>query len=252
MLYQVKEVAHLAGISVRTLHHYDQIGLLKPEAVSPAGYRRYSDRDLERLQQIMFFKELDFSLDEIRNILGQPGFDRLEALQAHRKLLTAKKERLEAIIASIAKTIQSLEGECSMEKQEMFAAFDMAGIEKHKEQYAAEVREKYDPKAVAECEAKTAKYAPKDWSAIMGDAGRIYQEIAVLMDRNPADPEVQRLVGEWRQHITNNFYDCTLEIFRGLGDLYVDDPRFTANIDKFKSGLAKFLRDAIMAYCEQN
>ncbi|MGE5528188.1 MAG: MerR family transcriptional regulator [Patescibacteria group bacterium] len=251
MPYWVKEVAGMAGISVRALHHYDRIGLLKPEAVTPSGYRQYSDRDLQRLQQILFFREIGFNLEEIRGILDRPDFDRGRALRAHRELLTEKKRRLEEIIRTVDRTLKAMEEGRSMEKKEMFEGFDMAEIEKHQAKYADEVRQKYDPKVVAECERKTARYTKEDWAAILARGNEIYRRIADAMERGPADPEVQAAVTEWREHITNSFYACTPEIFRGLGDLYVNDHRFTENIDKVKPGLAAFLREAMHVYCDR-
>lgn len=251
MPYKVKDVADLVGISIRTLHHYDQIGLLKPESVSPAGYRLYTDRDLEILQQILFFKELGFSLQETGEILNGPHFDRLRALRTHKELLLKKRDRLAEIIDSVEKTIQSIEGGITMSKKEMFKPFDMSDIEKHQEKYAEETRQKYGhTDTYKESQAKTAKYTKDDWSRIMAEAGGIYQKLAALMDRSPADPEVQAVIAEWRAHITNNFYHCTPEIFRGLGDLYVADERFTANIDSVKPGLAAFMREAMHLYCD--
>jgi DNA-binding transcriptional MerR regulator len=251
MAFKVKEVAGLVGVSVRTLHHYDQIGLLKPESVSPAGYRLYTDRNLERLQQILFFKEIGFDLHEIKEVLDSPGFDRRNALYTHRELLLEKKNRLEEIIRTVEKTIDAMEGEMVMDTKEMFSGFDMGEIEKHQAQYAEEAKQKYENSdAYQESMKKTAKYTKEDWAKIMADVNRIYQRIAALMDKGPADPEVQKAVGEWRRHITENFYNCTLEIFRGLGELYVEDRRFTENIDKVKPGLAAFLREAMCVYCD--
>lgn len=251
MALKVKEVAGLVGVSVRTLHHYDQIGLLVPESVSPAGYRLYTDCNLERLQQILFFKEIGFNLHEIKEILDSPGFNRRSALYNHRELLLEKKHRIEEIIRTVEKTIDSMEGEIIMDKKDMFSGFDMSEIEKHQAQYAEETRQKYgNSDAYQESTKKTAKYTKEDWAKIMGEADRIYQNIATLMDKGAADPEVQKAVGEWRQHITDNFYNCTLEIFRGLGDMYVEDHRFTENIDKVKPGLAAFLREAMHVYCD--
>lgn len=251
MQYKVKEVADMAGISVRTLHHYDRIGLLKPQFLSMAGYRLYTDSDLEKLQQVLFFKELGFSLKETGDIINSPGFDRVQALRAHKELLIEKRNRLEAIIRSVENTIQTIEGGTEMGKKEMFAAFDMAEIERHKEKYAEEVRQKYgNSEAFKESEKKTSGYTKEDWAAIFGKVGEIFRRIASHMDKSPDSPQVQQAVGEWRQCITDNFYDCTPEIFRGLGDLYVDDERFTANIDSIKPGLSRFLREAIHIYCD--
>jgi DNA-binding transcriptional MerR regulator len=251
MPYKVKEVAEWAGVSVRTLHHYDQIGLLKPESVTPAGYRLYTDANLERLQQILFLKEIGFPLREIKNILDNPQFDRKRALLSHKELLLEKKQRLEEIIRTVDKTILSLEGEVQMDIKEMFAGFDMTEIEKHKEKYADEARQLYGREIVEATEKRTSGYTKDDWAAIMGKWEEIYHKIIAAMDNGPADPQVQEAVGELRQHITQYFYDCTPDIFRGLGDLYVADQRFTENIDRYKKGLAKFLREAIHMYCDK-
>lgn len=247
--YKVKEVSDLVGISIRMLHHYDSIGLLEPESVSSAGYRLYNDSDLEKLQQIMLFRELDFGLQEIRDIFDIPDFNRKRALAAHKELLLEKKARLEKIIAAVDQTIEHLEGGAPLTKKDLFESFDMKAIEEHKAKYAAEVREKYGANAV-ESEKRTAGYSKKDWAEIMSKQGEIYSNIANNMDKGPADPLVQQYVAEWRSHITKYFYDCTPEIFRGLGDLYVDDERFTKNIDKTNPGLASFLRDAMHVYCD--
>ena len=137
-MYHIKKIADMVGISVRMLHHYDKIGLLKPESLSSAGYRLYSNKDVERMQQILFFKELDFSLQDIKSILDSPDFDRKEALKAHKKLLTEKKKRLEEIIKSVEKTIDSIDGGIEMSKNEMFKVFDMEDIKKYRKEYAKE------------------------------------------------------------------------------------------------------------------
>jgi MerR family transcriptional regulator, multidrug-efflux activator len=247
-LYKVKEVADMAGVSVRTLHYYDRIGLLVPESVTPAGYRLYTTKNLEKLQQILFFKEIGFTLQEIKAILDNPNFDRKKALKEHKELLLKKRDRIEEMIRTVDNTIQSIEGEMEMENKDMFKGFDMKAIEEHQKKYADEIKERYGVDAMEEL----AKNSEDEWTKIMKRADEIYKELAANMDKSPDDPVVQKAVGEWRQHITDNFYDCTIEIFRGLGDLYVDDERFTKNIDKYKEGLAKFLREAIYVYCDHH
>lgn len=252
MPYKVKEVADMVGISVRTLHHYDHIGLLKPESLNPAGYRLYTDRDLEKLQQILFFKELGFSLEETGKIINSPGFDRQKALKTHKELLQKKRARLDELIESVEKTIQSIEGGITMNKKDMFKAFDMSEIEKHQEKYAEETRQKYGKSdAYKESQEKTSKYSKDDWAAVMSRGQVIFEKIAAHMDKAPDAPEVQEAVAEWRQHITQSFYNCTPEIFRGLGEMYVADERFTTNIDQTKAGLAAFLSKAIRVYCDR-
>lgn len=251
MTFKIKEVADIAGVSVRTLHHYDRLGLLKPEAATLAGYRLYSDQDLEQLQQILFFKELGFSLNEIKALLSNPDFDQKQALKTHHKLLLEKKKRLESIISLVEKTLKSKEGgKLAMSKKEMFEAFDMSEIEKHQQEYAEETKQKYgESDAYRESQRRTSAYTKEDWARIQAEGSENYQNLADLMDRDPADPEVQKIIEKCRQHISDNFYNCTLEIFRGLGELYVQDERFTKNIDKVKPGLAEFLSKGIKMYC---
>lgn len=251
MSYKIKEVADIVGVSVRTLHHYDQIGLLKVENMTESGYRIYDDKDLERLQQILFFKELDFSLKEIKSILDNPNFDRKHALESQRELLIEKKKRMERIISSIEKTIDSIKGDEKMSKKDMFNAFSMNEIEAHKKKYEKEVKERYgNTDAYKESEKRTAKYGKAEWNDISTEAQQIYNGLANLMDRDINDKEVQELVEAWRNHISKNFYECNLEIFRGLAEMYVADERFTQNIDKTKKGLAEFLSSAMIAYCD--
>ncbi|GIP41045.1 MerR family transcriptional regulator [Paenibacillus sp. J31TS4] len=251
MAYLVKEVATLVGISVRTLHHYDEIGLLKPGSVSPAGYRLYKERELERLQQILLFRELGVPLQEIRQIIDRPDFDRKQALAAHRELLLEKQRRLAAIVATLDRTIEAMEGGRTMSGKDMFEGFDETPFEEHKRKYAAEARERYGEAAVEAAEERAAAYGPNDWAFIKERMERNYAAIIEAMDGGPGDPRVQEAVADLRQGITDTFYDCTPDIFRGLGDLYVQDERFTANIDKYKEGLAAFLREAIHVYCDR-
>jgi DNA-binding transcriptional MerR regulator len=252
MPYKIKEVSDMVGVTVRTLHHYDRTGLLKPRTVTAAGYRLYSDADLEKLQQILFFKELGFRLQEIKGILDNPGFDRRQALRSQMKLLLEKKKRLEAIISLADQTLKTVKGGIAMNKKDMFQAFDMSEIEKHQQQYTEETKHKYgQTEAYKESQKKTAAYSKDDWASIQTRGNKIYQNIADLMDKSPGNPQVQKAIGEWRQHITDSFYNCTPETFRGLGDLYVQDERFTAGMDKVKPGLARFMSEAIRLYCDR-
>lgn len=230
MSYRVKEVADMVGVSVRTLHHYDQIGLLKPGNVTDVGYRLYNDEDLERLQQILFFKELDFNLQEIKGILDNPNFNRKHALAVHKELLIEKRKRLDRIIESVDRTIGSIEEEKEMTKKEMFDAFDMSEIEKHQEKYAAETKEKYgNTDAYKESMKKTSKYTKEDWARIAARRDETNSRIIANMHKGPADPEVQNGVGELRQQITDNYYNCTPEIFRGL-EIYMSMMRGSQQI----------------------
>jgi DNA-binding transcriptional MerR regulator len=251
-VYKVKEVAEIAGVSVRTLHHYDHIGLLNPIRSRDNGYRVYGEEEMARLQQILFFRELDFPLDKIQRILDDPDFDQEQALHHHRKVLMEKRNRLERIIESVEKTILSLKEGRKVSDKDRFEPFDRSEIEAHQKKYEKEVQERWgDTDAYKESKRKTASYSHEDWKRIQKEGNEIDRRIIERMSQGSEDAEVQRLIGEKRQHITDNFYHCTPEIFRGLADMYVNDPRFTKNIDKLKVGYAAFLQKAMHVHCDR-
>ncbi len=241
MGYTVGEVARLAGVSVRALHHYDELGLLSPSARSEAGYRIYGEADLEKLQQVLFFRELGFALEEVGRIVNDPSFDRREALRMQREQLSQRKTRLEAMIGAVDEALEALEKGRVMDKQKMFEGFDPA-------QYEEEARERWgDTEAYKESKRRTARYSKRDWETIKREGDQLQQRLAALMaaGRGAGDPEVQQVAEEHRRHIDKWFYPCSKQFHRNLGELYVSDPRFTANIDKLRPGLAQFTRDAI-------
>jgi len=235
----VKELSKIAGISVRTLHYYDEIGLLKPKMINESGYRIYSDNELETLYQILFFKELDFKLGKIKEIISNPSFNKEEALKQHKKLLLEKRKRLDNIIKSIDTSLKK-----GFDKN-MMDLFSMENYEKYKE----EAIEKYGDTAINSYK-KTSKYSKKKWETIINEGNTIYRNLADNMDKDVSDPYVQQLIGQWKDHITTYYYDCNIEIFRGLGQLYVSDERFTKNIDKTKQGLAGYMKEAMDYYCD--
>lgn len=251
MKYQVKQVADIAGVSIRTLHHYDDIQLLNPSALTEAGYRLYSDADLERLQQILFFREIGFRLDDIKEMLDHPNFDRRAALQSQKDMLMKKKQRMEEMIQTIDRTLRSIEGEEHMNKRDLFAGLSMKDIEEHQQTYADEVRKLYGREIADESEERTSAYSAGDWRGIMAEFDSIYRRIAARMIHGPDDEEVQSAVGAFRDHICQYHYDCPLGIFRGLGEVYITDERFTNSINQYGEGLAAFLREAINIYCDQ-
>lgn len=242
MALTVKAVADLAGITVRTLHHYDHIGLLKPSATSPSGYRLYSDGDLERLQQILFFRELDIGLTEIRRILDDPGFDRKKALREHRNRLLARQGRIAALLRTIDRTLASLEGGSAMTREQLFEGFD-------DRQYREEAEKRWGKDVVATSYDRLAKLSKQERDDVWAEAQAIASGVAALMDCDPADPEVQKLVARHYRWV-NFFWDCDLRSYRELGRMYVEDPRFAANYDKIRPGLAVFMRDAIQVYAD--
>jgi DNA-binding transcriptional MerR regulator len=244
--YTVRQLAKLAKVSVRTLHHYDQIGLLKPTSRTAAGYRQYGEKDLLRLQQILFFKELDVPLSEIQTILDRPGFDQVQALQDHKTLLVQRADRLSRLLKTIDATIDKLsEAKMSLTEAELYEGLSQDQIDRWKQ----EVREKYDPKIVAESQQRVSKMSKQQWAAIKAEGGAVTQELAALMGKPIGDPQVQKAIGRQFAWV-GNFYTVTPEIFRGLGQLYVEHPEFRANYEKVKVGLADFIQAAITYYCD--
>jgi DNA-binding transcriptional MerR regulator len=248
MQYTVKELSRLAGVSVRALHHYDATGLLHPESHTESGYRLYGPKELARLQQILFFKELDFPLEAIRGLLDSPGFDEVKALEQHKVMLLKRKERLEKLLETVEQTIYAIKGVNSMQDREWFESFDMSEIDAHKAKYADEVNEKYKSWQQRD---KTKRYGKKEWAEVMLKGSRIQLDLAALIDqgKDPADADVQAVIDRHFHFIDDCFYDCSLEIYEGLSSLYVDDHRFTENIDKVKKGLADFQSSAMKVYC---
>lgn len=251
MAFTIGKVAKLAKVSVRTLHHYDAIGLLIPETRTESGYRLYGPKELARLQQILYFRELDFSLDAVRRLLDSPGFDEATALERHRELLLERRERLDKLIETVDQTIRSIKGDKPMEDKELFENFDLSEIETHKAKYAEEVNEKYKG---WEQRDKTKRYGKKEWAEVMQRGRKIQEDLAALLDqgKDPADPAVQAVIGRHFHYIDDSFYDCPMEVYEGLSNLYVDDRRFTENIDKVRKGLAEFQSKAMKVYCNSH
>lgn len=242
----VNEIAKLTGISKRTIRYYDQIGLLTPAEINESGYRLYDDESLKTLRQILFFKELDFSLKDIKSIINSENFNEKIALEKHKKLLLLKIDNLNNIVNIINKI---LKGEDNME----FNEFDMSDIQKSQIKYSDEVKKLWgNTDAYKESQRKTSNYSNKDWDRINEDIQGIFKKFAENMDKKIDSKEVQNLVSEWQNCITENFYYCTNEILRGLGKMYVSDQRFTDNINKYKDGLSLFINNAIEYYCDNN
>ena len=242
MRMKIKEFAKFTGVSVRTLHYYDEIGLLVPAYVDKyTGYRYYNQQSLLRMQEILFYRELDFSLKTIREILTSPNYDRQKALTEQKNLLTLKKERLERLIYSI---------DNAMKGENIMTAFDNSEFEKYK----AEAKEKWGKTdAYKEHTEKTKEYSKEKWNQLSQEMNDIFAEFAVCMQNNqePNSPQAQALVKRLQDHITENYYLCTNEILAGLGQMYVADERFKNNIDKHANGTAEFACKAIEIYCSK-
>ena len=240
MKMQIKEFAEFAGVSVRTLHYYDEIGLLRPAEVDRiTGYRFYDEDSLFRMQEILFYRELDFSLKSIGEILSSPNYDKNKALNEQKQLLILKKERLEKLISAIDGAVKG---------ENVMKAFDNSEFEKYK----AEAQEKWsNTDAYKEHAEKTKNYSKQKWNTLAEGMDHIMGEFAVCMKigKMSDSEEAQSLVKMLKNHITENYYLCTNEILDGLGKMYVADERFKNNIDKHADGTAAFISEAIAVYC---
>ncbi|MBS4196815.1 MerR family transcriptional regulator [Lederbergia citri] len=243
---KVKEVADLVGISVRTLHHYDDIGLLIPEETTEAGYRIYSNKNLETLQQILFFKELGFPLKQIKEIISSPSFDREEALSLHRKMLVEKRRRLDRMIETVEKTMKHMKGEIKMSNKEKFEGFDFSH-----NPYEQEARERWGDEAVNKANQKIGNISKSEKDEFEERFNEIYRKLAEIRHTSPDSKEAQEGIKEWYDFL-NTMGDYSFDAFKGLGQIYVDDERFTKNIDQFGKGLAQFMRDAMAVFADRN
>ncbi len=235
----VHEVSALTGVSIRALHHYDAIGLLKPTAVTEAGYRLYDETALGKLHEIMLFRELDMPLKDIAAIIDSPRFDRRAALCDQLELLKLKRERLTRLIAL---TDDMIKGGCNMD----FSAFD----DSKEREYAAEAKRRWsDTAAWKEFEAKEAGRTEGQRRSAAEGLMELFARFGKLKDLPPEDAAAQDAAEELRAYISANYYNCTCEILHGLGQMYVSDPRFRENIDKAGGeGTAEFAARAIEAY----
>ena len=238
----VNEVSKLAGVSIRTLHYYDKIGLLHPTGVTESGYRQYDDTALGRLQQILLFRELEFPLKEIKDILDSDGFDREKALEQQIELLTLKKEHLENLI-TFAREIK-LTGVNKMD----FKVFDKTKID----EYAKQAKEQWGgTEAYAEFEQKSKERGEEETKQSLVEFMQLFAEFGKLKDKKPEEEVVQMQVKKTQDYITEHFYKCTNEILQGLGKMYAADGEFKENIDHAGGeGCAQFVSEAIAVYCE--
>ena len=238
----VQQVSNLTGVSVRTLHHYDQIGLLKPTKITEAGYRLYDEEALRKLQTILFFRELEFPLKQIKTFLDDPGFDPQEALADQIRLLELRAEQLSRLITH-ARQIQET-GVIPMD----FSAFDKS----KQDAYAAEAKKRWGKTdAYKEFEQKTAGQTQAQQDAAGNGLMAIFSRMGAIRTTDPASSEAQALVKELQDYITANYYTCTKQILRGLGMMYIAGDEMTENIDKAGGeGTAQFAHEAIEVYCK--
>ncbi|AOH56293.1 MerR family transcriptional regulator [Peribacillus muralis] len=241
MAMKVKELADLVGISVRTLHYYDEIGLLSPEETTESGYRLYSDENLEMLQQILFFRELGMPLKEIKQMTSSSSFDKQAALRQHQKMLIGKRSQLDKLINTVDKTIKHMKGEIQMTDKEKFEGFDFSH-----NPYEEEARRRWGNEAVDASNAKVAGLSKDAQQAV----SEIYTKLASIRSVSPQSGEAQTAIKEWYDCLNHNFGTYSLDAFKGLGQMYVDDQRFTKNIDQYGDGLARFMCEAMGHFAE--
>ncbi len=239
----VKQLSKLAGVTPRTLHHYDQIGLLKPSRVGDNGYRYYGEESVLRLQQILFYRELGIPLEDIKKIMGRRDFDVMGALRSHKEALQKQVARLNRLINTVDNTINNLKGNNTMSNKAYFEGFS----EEEQEKYAAEAEQLYDAESVRESNRKWKSYSTAKKEAIMEEGKTIYLDLIAAMPKGAASPEVQALIERWRKHM-DYFWTPRLEQLLALANGYNDDPRFKTNFDKMHPQLAEFMREAVQVY----
>ncbi|MER7751010.1 MerR family transcriptional regulator [Kitasatospora sp. NPDC097643] len=249
--YTVGAVAKIAKVTVRTLHHYDEIGLLSPEGRTPAGYRRYGDADLDRLQQILFYRELGFPLEEVAAILDDDSVSPSEHLRRQHELLTDRISRLQELAAAVEHAMEAKKMGIQLTPEEKFEVFG----EHYQEEWESEAEQRWgDTEAWAQSQRRTGEYGKEDWLRIKAEADALNDRlVAAFTAGRPADGvAAMDLAEEHRRHICDHFYDCTYAIHRGIAGMYVADPRFTATYEQLAPGLAQWLHDAMTANADRH
>jgi MerR family transcriptional regulator, thiopeptide resistance regulator len=246
MSYTVKQLSDLAGVSIRTLHYYDEFGLLEPESVGANGYRYYGDGSVLKLQQILFYREMGLELSQIKEIITRVDFDVPAALEDHRRSLQGRVERLNRLIATVDDTILHLKGKKEMSKKQLFAAFS----EEQQAEYSRQAEQMYDPATVRASNKKWKAYSADEKQHILDEGNQVYVDMLAAMPKGAASPEVQAIVERWRRHL-EYFWVPNEQQLLGLADLYNDSPDFKANFDKIDPRLAGFMREAVKVFVKK-
>jgi MerR family transcriptional regulator, thiopeptide resistance regulator len=248
--WSVGEVARLASVTVRTLHHYDELGLLVPSGRTASGHRRYEEADLERLQRVRFYRELGFGLDEVAVLLDGSDRDPLDQLRLQHRLLVERGERLAAMADAVAAAIRAHESGVRLTPEEMFEVFG----DVDPTQYGDEVRERWgETEAYRESTRRTATYTKADWARVSAEGAAVEQAFAdaLAAGRPPTSPEAMAAAEEHRRQIDRNFYPCSYPMQRALAEMYVADERFTKHYEDVAPGLAAYVHDAIVANADR-
>lgn len=253
MEYTVQKLGSLAGISTRTLRYYDEIGILTPARISSSGYRIYGQKEVDRLQQILFYRELGVSLDSIKEIVSAPSFDGANALMEHREKLLEKREQLDVLIANVDKTIALTEGRIKMSNKEKFEGFKQKLVDDNEKKYGKEIREKYGKDTVEKSNDKVKNMTQEQYDEVTALASQMTETLAqAFATGDPAGELAQKAADLHKKWLTYYWSEYSKEAHAGLAQMYVDDPRFTAHYDEKQPGTAVFLRDAILIYTGMN
>lgn len=246
MKYTVQQLADLAKVTTRTLHYYDEVGLLKPAKIESNGYRKYGEKELLRLQQIMFFRELDFPLAEIKKIIESPDFDIAKALTEHRKLIELNQKRTDNLLKTIDKTLKKIKDKKDMNDNELYDGFSKEKME----EYAKEAKERWgDTEAYKQSVGKYEKLTREEKIKMKEDGDRLMEEIVKNMSKGVDSDDIQNLIAKHYDGL-RFFYEPNLELYRNLGLMYVGDKRFSAYFEKYHKDLPVFMRDAMHVYCD--
>jgi MerR family transcriptional regulator, thiopeptide resistance regulator len=242
-MYTVRQLSRMAGISRRTLHYYDEIGLLKPTKVGKNGYRYYDQEAVLRLQQILLYREISMPLNEIRSILSQPDFDLKSALEAHRAALRKQAAHLERIIQTVDNTLRHLEGNKEMNDEQLFDGFSEA----QQVEYEKEAMQLYDPEIVKASSRRWKGYSTQEKQRVLEEGRTVYENFAAAVPKGAASAEAQACVEHWRRHM-EYFWTPNEEQLVELAEGYSQDERFKANFDKIHPDLALFVAEAVKIY----
>jgi DNA-binding transcriptional MerR regulator len=247
--YTVQKLGRMAGISTRTIRYYDEIGILKPARINSSGYRIYGQAEVDRLQQILFYRELGVSLENIQDIVSEPSFNGLKALQEHRDKLLDKRNQLELLLANVEKTIALSEGRTTMSDTEKFAGFKQKMIDDNEAKYGKEIRAKYGDEQIDESNKKLQGMTQEQYAELEKLSASIMDTLKVALATGDTSGELaQKTADLHRQWLCYYWSSYSKEAHAGIAQMYVEDERFTAYYDKLQPGAAVFLRDAILIY----
>jgi DNA-binding transcriptional MerR regulator len=246
MEYTVQKLGMLAGVSTRTLRYYDEIGILKPARINSSGYRIYGQAEVDKLQQILFYKELGLHLDKIKDLVNSPSFNAAKALSEHREQLLDKRSQLDRLIANVEMTIASNEGRITMTDKEKFEGFKQKMVEDNEQKYGKEIREKYGDNAINNSNQKVLNMTQEQHDEVTRLAEELHSVLAeAYKTGDPSSDLAQKAADLHKRWLTYYWSEYSKEAHAGLAQMYVDDKRFTAYYDKEQPGTAEFLRDAI-------